>query len=231
MGAGAAGALGMVSPAIGVAGGIYSAISGAKEKRDADKSLANYNRQELKNIAENLQASTRGAEVQTANQARLEANQIDALRGGGTRALVAGLGRVEAGSQAVAEDIGINLDEQQMNISQMKAQDDARIRAMQENREIADIAALSSQSQAGKDAMMMGFGNIIQGGGEIGAKAVTPEGSERRQAWRDFKSANPDANRSDFMNSYRQGNMPLTTRRNTFGIGAFPSNIDYNVAP
>ena len=163
--AGAMGATSFIGPGLGIAGGIFSAITGAKEKRDADRALANYNRQKLKNVAENLQVSTRGAEVQTENQARLEANQIDALRGGGTRALVAGLGKVEAGSQAVAENIGINLDEQQKQIDQMKAADDARIRAMQENREIADIAALSSQSQAGKDAQMMGFGNIIQGVG------------------------------------------------------------------
>lgn len=167
--------LSMTSPVFGIAGGIYSAISGAKEKRDADKMLAEYNRQPLENIAENLQVSTRGADVATENQARLEANQVDALRGGGTRALVAGLGRVEAGSQAVAENIGANLDQQQKDIDQMKAQDDARIRAIQENREIADISALSSQSQAGKDAMYMGFGNIIQGAGEVGNKIGSTE--------------------------------------------------------
>jgi len=170
MGKEAGGALGMISPALGVGAGIFSAITGAKEKRDADLALANYQRQQLKNVAENLAVSTRGAEVQTGNQARLEANQVDALRGGGTRALIGGLGRVEAGSQAVAENIGINLDEQQKQIDQMYAQDEARIRAIQEGRENADIAALSSQSQAGKDAMYMGFGNVIQGAGEIGNK-------------------------------------------------------------
>lgn len=215
MGEKAAGAMGLVSPILGTGMSIFGAIRGAKEKRDAEKALNNYNRQELKNIAENLQVSTRGAEVQTGNQARLEANQIDALRGAGTRGLVAGLGRVEAGSQAVAEDIGINLDEQQMNIDQMKAQDDARIRVMQEARENADIAALSSQYQAGKDAEAMAYGNIIQGAGEIAEKVVTEEGQERRQAWRDFKSANPNANRGDFMNSYRV--------KNRYGIGAIPN--------
>jgi len=171
MGKEAGSAFGYIGPGLGAIGGIYSAISGAKEKRDADRALANYKRQELKNVAENLAVSTRGAEVQTEKQAQLEANQVDALRGGGTRALIGGLGRVEAGSQAVAENIGINLDEQQKQIDQMYAQDEARIRAIQEGRENADIAALSSQSQAGKDAMYMGFGNIIQGAGELGTRA------------------------------------------------------------
>lgn len=229
--AGAMSAASFIGPGLGVIGGLYGAITGAKEKRDADRALANYNRQELKNVAENLQVSTRGAEVQTGNQARLEANQVDALKGGGTRALIGGLGRVEAGSQAVAENIGINLDEQQKQIDQMKAQDEARIRAIQEGREVADIAALSSQSQAGKDAKMMGFGNIIQGAGEIGNKLAEEEPQERNISSIEntlvpmgrTDSTIPTANINDFANSYR--------RRNRYGIGYFPSNVNYNVAP
>ena len=88
-------------------------------------------------------------------------------------------------------------------------------KAAKEARENADIAALSSQYQAGKDAEAMAYGNIIQGAGEIAEKVVTEEGQERRQAWRDFKSANPNANRGDFMNSYRV--------KNRYGIGAIPN--------
>jgi hypothetical protein len=70
--------------------GIYQAIQGAKEKRDAKKALENYKRQELENVAEDLQVSTLGADRQLAEQSRLASTQIGALQGGGTRALLGG---------------------------------------------------------------------------------------------------------------------------------------------
>jgi len=147
--------------------GIYNIIRGSKEQRDAQKALENYQRQELDNAYDNVQVSTRGADLQREEQARLASSQVDALQGAGTRALVGGLGRVETGNQRVNLGIGANLDEQQKAIDQMKAEDDVRIRMMQENREQNDINALSSQYQAGKNDMNMGFGNVIQGFGTL----------------------------------------------------------------
>jgi hypothetical protein len=147
--------------------GIYQAIQGAKEKRDAKKALENYKRQELENVAEDLQVSTLGADRQLAEQSRLASTQIGALQGGGTRALLGGLGRVEAGNQAVNDQITADLDQQRKQIDQMIASDNANIRSMQENRENADINALSSQYQSGKQDMNMGIGNALQGIGSV----------------------------------------------------------------
>lgn len=160
MGAGIAGGMSVV-------GGAYNMIQGAKQRKDAKNALDNYKRQELKNVAEDLQVSTLGADRQREEQARLSATQIDALQGAGTRGIIGGLGRVEAGNQAVNADIAANLDEQQKQIDAMKAEDDARIRGIQENREIGDISALSSQYNAGNEAMQMGIGQTIGGAGAI----------------------------------------------------------------
>lgn len=160
MGAGIAGGMSVV-------GGAYNMIQGAKQRKDAKNALKNYKRQELKNVAEDLQVSTLGADRQREEQARLSANQIDALQGAGTRGIIGGLGRVEAGNQAVNADIAANLDEQQKQIDAMKSEDDARIRGIQENREIGDINALSSQYNAGNEAMQMGIGQTIGGAGAI----------------------------------------------------------------
>ncbi len=145
--------------------GLYQTIAGSKEKRDAAKALEAYQRQQLTNQAENLRVSTLGADLQREEQARLAATQVGALQGGGTRALVAGLGRTEAGSQAVNQQIAAGLDEQQIAIDKEKMNEDIRLRGMQENRENADIDALSSQLQAGKQDMNMGLGNMVQGVG------------------------------------------------------------------
>lgn len=156
--------------------GIYQAISGAKEKRNAQNALENYQRQNLQdsNVAKDLQVSTLGADRQLAEQSRLASTQIGALQGGGTRALIGGLGRVEAGNQAVNDRITADLDQQQKQIDQMVASDNANIRGMQENRENADINALSSQYQSGKNDMNMGIGNVIQGVGSVANQFGSP---------------------------------------------------------
>lgn len=161
--------------------GIYQTIQGSKEKRDAQKALENYERQKLENVAQDLQVSTLGADRQLAEQSRLASTQIGALQGGGTRALIGGLGKVEAGNQAVNNQVVAQLDQDQERINQMIASDNANIRDMQENRENADISALSSQYQAGKQDMNMGLGNIVQGIGSV-ANQFGPAGAKEAEA-------------------------------------------------
>lgn len=162
--------MGAATAAIGTGVGLYQTIQGAKEKRDAQRALDSYQRQELENVQEGRTVSTLGSDLQREEQARLASSQVDALRGGGTRALVGGLGRVESGNQRVNQQIGADLDMQQKEIDAAIAQDDANIRGMQENRENADIAALSSQYQAGKQDQNTGMGNTLMGMGMLGEK-------------------------------------------------------------
>jgi hypothetical protein len=166
--------------AVGAGIGIYQTIQGAKQARDAKNALENYERQELKNVAEDLQVSTLGADLQREEQARLSASQIDALQGSGTRRIIGGLGRVEAGNQNVNRQIAADLDMQQREIDRMRAQDETRIQGMQEQREVADINALSSQYNTGQQNMMSGLGNTIAGTGQAiaGFSGATPTGTQ-----------------------------------------------------
>jgi len=161
MGAGAGQAIGAATGAIG---GIYNTIQGAKQARDAERALRDYKRQELNNVAEGLQVSTLGSDLQREEQARLASGQIGALREGGTRTLIGGLGRVEAGNQRVMQQTAADLDMQQKQIDQMQAEDEARIRSMTENREIGDLSALSSQVSAGNQMKANGMAQITQAG-------------------------------------------------------------------
>ena len=120
---------------LGAGIGLSQMISGAKEKNQAADALENYKRQQLKNVQENRTVSTLGSDLQREEQSRLAASQVAALQGGGTRALVGGLGRVETGNQRVNQQIGADLDMQQKEIDAAIAQDKANIRGMQENRE------------------------------------------------------------------------------------------------
>lgn len=162
--------------------GLFQAIKGAKQSRDAQNALENYQRQQLTNVAEGLQVSTLGADLQREEQARLAATQVDALKGGGSRAIIGGLGRVEVGNQAVNRQIGADLDMQQKQIDQMRAEDERRIQGMIEQRQNQDIAALSSQYNTGQQNMMSGFGNIIAGTGQaiVGAsKQAQPQQTQQ----------------------------------------------------
>jgi len=154
-----------ITGGLGFGMGLYQTLTGAKDQRDAKRALDNYERQQLTNVADGLQVSTLGSDLQRQEQARLASGQIEGLRGAGTRGLIGGLGRVEAGNQNVMAQTGASLDQQQKEIDQMRAQDQARIRQMQENRENADISGLSSQYNSSKQDMNMGMGNMLRGVG------------------------------------------------------------------
>ena len=147
---------------VGLLGSGYQAIKGAKDARDAKNALDNYKRQEFQNIAEGMQVSTLGADLQREEQARLAASQVGALQGAGVRGVIGGLGRVETNSQITNRQIGADLDMQQRQIDQMYAQDQANIRGMQEQREYSDIAGLSSQYNAGNQMFQQGLGGLGQ---------------------------------------------------------------------
>lgn len=177
--------------ALGAGVGLYSTIQGAKQSKEAQRALEAYQRQEFQNVAEGMQVSTLGADLQREEQQRVAASQINALQEAGTRGIVGGAGRVEAGNQAVNRQIGADLDMQQKQIDQIRAQDEARIRDMQENREMQDISALSSQYNTGQQNMMSGLGNVIAGTGQ----AITGFGS-RGSASTDTQTTTAPSNTS-----------------------------------
>jgi hypothetical protein len=213
----------MIGTAVVGAGlGVYQAIEGAKQKKEAAKALEKYQRQELKNVGENLTVSTLGTDRQREEQARLAATQIDALQGAGTRGILGGLGRVEAGSQAVNADIAANLDEQQKQIDAMKAEDDTRIRSMQENREVGDINALSSQYNAGNESFQMGIGQAIGGAGAI-ANSVGDAGKAVATGGASEVAKSSNINGSTPNNELSTGQM---TKTGGSGLGTINQPID-----
>lgn len=157
-----------------IMGGI-KAISANKQKKRLAKEAANMKEVPLTNIADELKVSTVGAKARQEGQSALEATQMATLQEGGTRAIGVGTGRVAAGSQAVNKDIAVNLNEQQQNIDQVRAQDSQRIQMTKEQRQQAKLAALSSQYNAAADAEQQGYGNIAQGAAMAGTAAMSSD--------------------------------------------------------
>jgi hypothetical protein len=152
---------------VGAGVSIYQASQASKEKSQAENALRNYNRQVLENPYANTQVSTLGSDLQRQEQSRLASSEIEALRGAGTRGIIGGMGRVESGNQRVMASTGADLDAKQKELDILKAQADERNQAIQEGREVADIGALSSQYQAGKQDLNMAIGNGLQSFGSL----------------------------------------------------------------
>ena len=144
-----------ISVGVGAAGlglSAYRMIKEDKKAKEAARAISDYQRQKLVNTGEGLQVSTAGADLRKEQQARLNESYIQALREGGTRALMGGIGRVQTGTQDLNKEIGANLDEQTKQIDMYKMQEEQNIRNLKEGREQQDIAGLQSQYNASKEA-------------------------------------------------------------------------------
>ena len=145
---------------LSAAASLAQTISGISRRSKAKRALENYQRQNLKNITDGLRVSTLGAELQTQELQRRVATSIDALRSGGTRAVVGGLPVVESQQQRAQQQIAADLDRQQQRIDMMRAQDEARIRQIQEQRESMEIAGLGSEMAMGSQMTQAGLGGL-----------------------------------------------------------------------
>lgn len=161
----------IVAAGLAVAAGASAAqtVSGAVRTSRARKALENFQRQELKNVTEGMRVSTLGAELQTQEAQRRFATSVEALRAGGVRGLVGGLGAVEQQQQVAQQQIAAGLDIQQQQIEQARAQDLANIRAMREQRESAQIAGLGAEIAAGRQQVAAGLTSL----GQVGIAAAS----------------------------------------------------------
>lgn len=148
--------------------GAYQAFQGAKQKREAEKALENYERQKLDNVANELSVYTKGAEMQTEELARLGASSVDSLSRSGARGVIGGVGRLQQAQGMQQRQIGADLERQQARIDQIRAQDSRNIRGMQEQREMQDIQALSSQFAQGEQMFASGIGGVAESAIGIG---------------------------------------------------------------
>lgn len=160
--------MGAVAAGAGVIGGIIQSVSSAKDVKRGRDALNNYVRQSFKNVYEGQKISTLGSNLQIDQLQQATATTIGALRAGGARTLLGGIGKVQQQNVQAARQIGADLDQQQIALDRLEASDEIRIQQMQEQRERDDIAGLGQQIQAGRQGVMSGLSNIA---GAVGAGA------------------------------------------------------------
>ena len=138
--------------AIGLGGLALSgiqAIDGANRSKKAQRELNNYERQELNNAYENISVSTMGSDLLREENARTSANLVNSTQLGGTRSIIGGVPRVVSATNEINQEAAKMLDDQVKQREYAIAGDNSRIEGITENRDIANINALSSQVDAG----------------------------------------------------------------------------------
>lgn len=156
----AVGTAAALSGGIGAGLGLFQAITGKNNERDAERALNNYERQSLDNAYKNIQISTLGSDIQREESQRNAASLFDVLQGGGVRGIVGGIPKVVGSLNNVNQQIAKDIDQQFINREYAIAGDNARIEGMIENRDNQNIAALSSQANAGRQDFFNGLMGI-----------------------------------------------------------------------
>jgi hypothetical protein len=146
--------------AVQVGGSIAKALNGAKREKEMREAIDNYVRQDLKNSYDNVGVSTMSADLQREEAGRFAATAVNSLEAGGVRGLVGGMGRLAATNNATQRQIGADLDRQHQTIEMQRAQDESRIRQMQEQREQADLAGMGAEMNAARQDKWAGIGDI-----------------------------------------------------------------------
>ncbi len=159
------------------AAAITKGIMGITQTAKANKALDKFKRQELRNVTEGMRVSTLGAQLNTREAQRRFATSVDALRSGGVRGVVGGLGAQEQLMQNQQAAISAELDRQQVTIDRMRAQDEANIRGMQEQRDSFDQQVLLGQKAAGRQATMSAVGDLASAGAFFAMNYDFGEGS------------------------------------------------------
>ena len=157
----------MASAVGGAIGGFKKIKEGKAMQRAGQQGIDSFEWEELQNPYKNLQVSTAGAEMRADQANTATATMTEALRAGGTRAIIGGAGRVQAQNNLVSRDIAANLDEQQKAINMKAAADDTRVRDMVEKRQSDELAGYGNMMDVGMDMRHQGFGDLVAAGGAI----------------------------------------------------------------
>lgn len=159
----AAGTAALINGGLSLGMGAYQAIAGNKQRKDALEELNNYDRQLLDNAFKDIQISTEGVDLMRDENARTSANLIDSASNAGSRAIIGSAPRVSAATNNLNSGIANYLDEANNRREYAIAGDNARIEGIIEDRDNANIAALSSQANAGRQDTFSGLMGVASG--------------------------------------------------------------------
>lgn len=165
-------AIALGSAVLGAGTGIAGAISQGKQAKNYQKQIENYKRQTLVNPYADLQVSTLGADRQREDLARTMTTYGNLAAMSGTRGIASLLPNLTQTQNDQTAKIAANLDEQQKQIDQLKAQGEMQVQGMTEQRENNDLLGLGQAYQTARAQQQQGINQIAQGVGTLGYAAA-----------------------------------------------------------
>lgn len=139
-----------ISAGLGLATSTAQFFSAQKSKKDAERALNEFRRQELVNPFEDIQISRLKSEQQTDANLSNTATSIDAIQRTGARGVIGAIPRLSENNILLQNQISQDLEQQDLNRSIQIAQGEERIRNVREQRELAAIQGLGQQVQVGR---------------------------------------------------------------------------------
>jgi len=156
---------------IGAGTGLAKFFEGRAMQKRAQNSIDNFQWDDLTNPYKDLQVSTLGSDLQTEQANINTASNTQAMRAGGNRALVGGLGRQQAMNNQMNRQIAADLDTQQKGINFAAAGQDANNQQMMEKRQTDELAGFGAQLGAGQQAKFGGMTDMLNASVAIGETA------------------------------------------------------------
>ena len=164
-------AIALGSAVLGAGTGIAGAISQGKQAKNYQKQIENYKRQTLVNPYADLQVSTLGADRQREDLARTMTTYGNLAALSGTRGIASLLPNLTQTQNDQSAKIAANLDEQQKQIDQLKAQGEMQVQGMTEQRENNDLQGLGQAYQTARAQQQNSWNQVAQGVGTLGYAA------------------------------------------------------------
>ena len=165
-------AIAISSAVLGAGTGLVGALSQGKQAKNYQKQIENYQRQKLVNPYADLQVSTLGADRQREDLARTMTTYGNLAAMSGTRGIASLLPNLTQTQNDQTAKIAANLDEQQKQIDQLKAQGEMQIQGMTEQRENNDLLGLGQAYQTARAQQQQGINQIAQSVGALGYAAA-----------------------------------------------------------
>lgn len=147
----------LIGAGLGLGTSIFQAINGAGRAKRAQSAINNFERQELNNAYEDIAIPTTGTEIMREDTARNMAYGTDILRGAGARGILGGLTPLVGQGNEANRKNQAYIDDLIQRRDYAKAQDKARIRGIQENRDMNELAGLGQELQSGRQDMWSGI--------------------------------------------------------------------------
>lgn len=162
----------MASAIGGAISGFGSIKEGKKMIRAGQEGIANFEWQDLTNPYKNLTPSTAGADIQREESARAVATGVSALQAGGNRALVGGIGKLQAASDETNRKIAADVDQRLKEIQFAGAGQDVNIQGMMEKRQGDELAGYGNMINVGMDLKQQGKGALVASAGAVDSAAM-----------------------------------------------------------